>query len=117
MTQYLLSIQQPDGPPPQDVDLQKVMENVSTLLQEIKSAGAWVFNGGLLPPNTATVVRPDGNDVLTTDGPYAEGKEHLGGLVVVEAADFESALEWGRKAARAIALPIEVRAFADEKDE
>lgn len=114
MTQYLLSIQQPDGPPPPDVDLQKIEENVSSLLQEIKSAGAWVFDGGLLPPSTASVVRVEGNDVLTTDGPYAEGKEHIGGLTVVEAADFEAALEWGRKAARAIGLPIEVRPFADE---
>jgi hypothetical protein len=111
MKQYLLSIQQPDGPtPPPDV-LQKVMRAVGAYIDETKSAGAWVFNGGLCPPSTATVLRLKDGEVLLTDGPYAEGKEHIGGFVVIKAPDLDAALEWGRKLARIITLPIEVRPF------
>ena len=111
MKQYLLSIQQPDGPtPPPDV-LQKVMRDVGAYIEETKSAGAWVFNGGLCPPSSATVLRLKDGEVLMTDGPYAEGKEHIGGFVIVKAADLDAALEWGRKLARIITLPIEVRPF------
>jgi hypothetical protein len=111
MKQYLLSIQQPDGPtPPPDV-LQRVMRDVGAYIEETKSAGAWVFNGGLCPPSTATVLRLKGSEVLMTDGPYAEGKEHIGGFVIVKAADLDAALEWGRRLARIITLPIEVRPF------
>jgi hypothetical protein len=113
MKQYLLSVYQPDGdPPPPDV-LEQVMRDVDALNEEIKAAGAWVFAGGLHPPSTATVVRVRDGDVLTTDGPYAEGKEHIGGFMVIAAPDLDAALEWGRKAARATTLPIEVRPFQD----
>jgi hypothetical protein len=109
--QYLLSIQQPDGPtPPPDV-LQKVMRDVGAFIQDAKTSGAWVFNGGLCPPSTATVLRLKDGDVLMTDGPYAEGKEHIGGFVIVKASDLDAALEWGRRLARIITLPIEVRPF------
>jgi hypothetical protein len=114
MKQYLLSIYQPDGGTPAPDVLEKVMRDVNALLQETKAAGAWVFNGGLHPPSTATVVRLKDGDVLTTDGPYTEGKEHIGGFVVVKAADLDSALEWGRRFARVITLPIEVRPFQGE---
>jgi hypothetical protein len=116
MTRYLLSIYQAEGPPPADVDLEKVMADVGALIEETKAAGAWVFNGGLHPPSSATVVRAQGEDVLVTDGPYLEGKEHIGGLFVVDAPDLDAALGWGHKAARAIGLPIEVRPFQDEAD-
>jgi hypothetical protein len=86
MKQYLLSIYQPDGPPPPEVDLAKVMQDLDALNQEIKAAGAWVFAGGLHPPSTATVVRLQDGDVLTTDGPFAEGKEHLGGFTITPPA-------------------------------
>jgi len=117
MKQYLLSIYQPDGPPPPSVDLEKVMRDIDTLIREIKAAGAWVFNGGLHPPSTATVVRLKEGEVLTTDGPYAEGKEHGGGFMIIRASDLDAALEWGRKATRAITLPIEVRPFQDEAED
>jgi hypothetical protein len=109
--QYLLSIYQPDGGIPPPEVLQKVMQDVTALVNEIKTAGAWVFNGGLHPPTTATVLRHKDGDVLMTDGPYTEGKEHIGGFVIVKAADLDAALEWGRKLARVITLPIEVRPF------
>jgi hypothetical protein len=114
MTQYLLSVYQPDGPPPPEVDLDEVMRELDVVNQELKAAGAWVFAGGLHEPSTATVVRLRDGDMLTTDGPFAEGKEHLGGLTIVAAPDLDAALEWGRKFARATTLPIEVRPFRHE---
>jgi hypothetical protein len=120
MKQYLLSIYQPDGEAPPPAVLAKVMRDMTALIEEAKTAGAWVFNGGLHPPSTATVVRTRREEVLITDGPFAEGKEHLGGFMVVKAPDLDAALEWGRKMARVLTLaghdglPIEVRPFQDE---
>jgi hypothetical protein len=111
MKRYLLTIWQPDGPPPDDIDLEQVMADIGALIEETKTAGAWVFNGGLFPPDTATVLRQQDEEVLVTDGPYLEGKEHVGGFLVIDAPDLDAALEWGRKTARAIGLPIEVRPF------
>ena len=111
MTQYLLSIYQPDGPTPPPERLATIMRDVGALVDEIKTAGALVFNGGLHPPGTATVVRVKAGDLLVTDGPYAEGKEHIGGFFIIEAPDLDAALGWARKAARVITLPIEVRPF------
>jgi len=114
MKNYLLSVYQPEGtPPPADV-LEKIMQELETLRDEMKAAGAWVFSGGLNAPGTATVLRFDGRDVLVTDGPFAEGKEYLGGFTIVRAADLDAALEWGRRLARVVTLPIEVRPFVDE---
>lgn len=112
MKRYLLAIYQPDGPPPPAADLAKIMADVNAVNAEMRAAGAWVFSDGLHPPATATVLRARGDEVLITDGPYIEGKEHLGGFCIIEAADLDAALAWGRKLARAITLPIEVRAFA-----
>ncbi|MQA83396.1 MAG: hypothetical protein GEV03_01885 [Streptosporangiales bacterium] len=109
MKQYLLSIYQPDGDPPPPEVLDPIMRDLEAVNAELRAAGAWVFAGGLHPPSTATVVRPKDNEVLTTDGPYIEGKEHIGGFTVIQAPDLDAALEWGRKFARAITLPIEVR--------
>lgn len=113
MTQYLISIYQPDGgTPPPDV-LEAVGRELHLLNQEIKAAGGWLFAGGLHAPSTATVVRAHGAEILTTDGPYVEGKEHVGGFWIVKAEDLDVALGWARRAARATTLPIEVRPFQD----
>ncbi len=117
MKQYLLSVYQPEGDPPPAEVLEPIMRDLDALNQEMKAAGAWVFSGGLHPPSTATVVRHSEGGVLTTDGPYAEGKEHLGGFTIVKAADLDAALEWGRKLAGATTLPIEVRPFQGEADD
>ncbi|HEX6326556.1 MAG TPA: YciI family protein [Jiangellaceae bacterium] len=115
MTQYLLSIYQPDGPAPEPEMLDPIMRDVDAVKQEMKDAGVWVFSGGLHEPSTATVVRAKGDDVLITDGPYVESKEHLGGFTIIEAPDLDVALEWGGKLAQAVRLlPIEVRPFHDE---
>jgi hypothetical protein len=113
MKHYLLSVYQPGVTPPPNLDMDKVMSDIDDLQQELKDAGAWVFSGGLHPPSTATVLRPEDAGVLTTDGPFAEGKEYLGGLTIIRAPDLDSALEWGSKAARATTLPVEVRPFND----
>jgi hypothetical protein len=117
MKQYLLSIYQPEGDPPPSVDLEQINRDVAALNREMKAAGAWVFSDGLHPPSTATVLRPQQGEVLMTDGPFAEGKEHLGGLCIVKAPDLDAALEWGRKAARATTLPIEVRPFQGDVEQ
>jgi hypothetical protein len=114
MKQYLLSVFQPDGPAPAPDVLGPIMRNVHALREEMKSAGAWVFSAGLHPPSSATVVRLKDGDMLTIDGPFTEGKEHIGGFSIVRAPDLDAALEWGRKLARATTLPIEVRPFREE---
>ena len=114
MKQYLLSIYQPDGDPPPRQILDQVMRDVNALNQELKAAGAWVFAGGLHAPSTATVVRLRDGDLLMTDGPFAEGKEHIGGICIIKAPDLDAALEWGRKLARATTLPIEVRPIRED---
>jgi hypothetical protein len=111
MNQYLLSIYQPDGPPPASVALDQIGRDLAALNAELQQAGAWVFADGLFPPNTARVVRVQDGDVLMTDGPYVEGKEHLGGLTIINALDLDAALEWGRKLSKATTLPVEVRPF------
>ncbi|HEY3020682.1 MAG TPA: YciI family protein [Solirubrobacteraceae bacterium] len=113
MKQYLLSVYQPDGAPPPDVDLEAIRRDVGAWAEELKAAGAWVFSAGLHPASTATVLRPRDGEVLTTDGPFAEGKEHVGGFTIIKAPDLDAALDWGRKAARATTLPIEVRPLED----
>ena len=116
MTHYLLTIYQPDGDPPPPEVLGKVMKDLHALNQELKSAGAWVFSRGLHDPSTATVLRLHGDEVVMIDGPYLEGKEHVGGFWIIQAPDLDSALGWARKAARAITLPIEVRPFQDRPE-
>jgi hypothetical protein len=116
MTQYLLSIYQPDGGPPAAEVREKVARDLHALNQEIKAAGGWVFTGGLHAPSTATVVRVRDRELLVTDGPYVEGKEHVGGFWIVDAPDLDRALGWARKAAQATTLPIEVRPFQDRPE-
>lgn len=110
MPSYLLTIYQPDGPPPDADTMTRIGAALHTLNEELRSSGSWVFTGGLHPPDTAAVVRAD---AMVTDGPYLEGKEHIGGIWVIDAPDLDAALGWGRKAAAATTLPIEVRAFQD----
>jgi hypothetical protein len=114
MKQYLLSVYQPDGPAPPAEVLEAISRDLDALNRELQAAGAWVFAGGLHPPSAATVVRVNGGEVLVTDGPFAEGKEHIGGFTIVKAPDLDAALEWARKLARATTLPVEVRPFQGE---
>lgn len=111
MTQYLLSIFQPDGPPPPGRELEAIMADVGALDQAMRDAGVRVFTGGLHPPGSAVVLRAQDGDVRTTAGPRTAGDEHLGGITVVDVSDLDAALEWGARLARATTLPVEVRAF------
>ena len=112
MTQYLLTVVEPsEGTTPGPDALDQIMKDVDAVDQEMRDAGVWVFAGGLHEPSTATVLRPSDGDVLVTDGPFAEGKEHVGGFSIITAPDLDAALEWGRRLARATTLPIEVRPF------
>jgi len=113
MQQYLLNVYQPDGDPPPPEALGPVMARVGAWRAELRAAGAWVFTGGLHPASTATVVRVRDGDAIITDGPFAEGKEHLGGFTVITAPDLDAALDWGRKLADVTGLPIEVWPLRD----
>ena len=113
MTQYLLSVVTPTegAEPPTPEEMTAIMARVEDVQTRVKEAGAWVFAGGLAAPSSATVLRPKGDDVLTVDGPFAEGKEYVGGFSVIEVGDLDEALRWGREYVAAIGLPIEVRPF------
>jgi len=114
MKQYMLSVCYPAGgtQPPPDV-LQKIMRDVHAVQKEMQAAGVWIFSGGLTPPSSATVLRHQGGEVITTDGPFIESKEQIGGITLLKAPDLDAALDWGRKLARAIGVPIEVRPFQE----
>jgi hypothetical protein len=112
MKQYLLSVYQPDGPPPDDIDFDAMGRELDALNDDIRAAGGWVFTGALHPASTATVVRNRDGDAVMTDGPYVEGKEHVGGLTILQAPDLDGALEWAGRLAGITMLPIEVRPFA-----
>lgn len=120
MAQYLLSVHSVAGgagearEPMTAEQMQQSYKDVMALQADMKAAGAWVFGGRLTEPETATVVRMSGGEVLTTDGPFVESKEHLGGFYIVEAHDLDAALAWASKTTAIIAAPIEVRPFWDE---
>lgn len=116
MTRYLLSIYQPDGPPPAAEFMAQVGADLQALNTELEAAGAWVFTGGLYEPGASTVVRRTGRDVVITDGPYVEGKEHIGGFWIIDAPDLDAALGWAEKATMATTLPIEVRPFRGDPE-
>jgi hypothetical protein len=119
MPQYLLSTYSVEGEvrePRTGEEMQQLMQGIGALEEEMKSAGAWVFAGRLHEPDTATVVRVSHGNVLTTDGPFAESKEHLGGFYIVEAENLDAALAWASKTAAIVAAPIEVRPLHERPD-
>jgi hypothetical protein len=114
MKQYLLSVAMVEGAPARsDQDTKKAFEQVARLNDEMAAAGTWVFGGGLLPASSATVVRANGDDIVVTDGPFTESKEHIGGFWVIAAADLDEALKWASKATVACGEPVEVRPFQE----
>jgi hypothetical protein len=117
MSQYLLSVHMVEGEaPPSPDEMQQAFKDVDVLNEEIKKAGAWVFAGGLEPADTATVVREEKGDILTTDGPFVEGKEHIGGFWVIDVADLDAALTWAKRATVACRGAVEVRPFQAEPE-
>lgn len=117
MKQYLLSVHMVEGQaPPSQEAMERAYKDVDALNKEMMSAGAWVFAGGLHPPDTATVVRLEKGELLTTDGPFSETKEQLGGFWVIQAEDLDAALKWAARATRACQSPVEVRPFQEEPE-
>ena len=114
MKQYLLSVNLVEGDPvPAEDEMQQMFKDVDAVNAEIRASGAWVFAGGLHPRETATTVRVRDGEVVTTDGPFAETKEYLGGFWVIKAAALDEALACAAKATRACGAPIEVRPFEE----
>src|SRR5204862_7715723 len=108
---YLLSVHSVEGEagdPMSEQEMQHFMGRVGVLEAEMKSAGAWLFGGALHEAETATVVRVSDGDVLTTDGPFAEAKEHLGGFYIIEADALDSALASASTTSAAVAKPLEL---------
>ncbi len=115
MTQYLMSVYGVEGSEePTPEAMEKAYRDVGTFNSKLQEKGAWVFAGGLHPANTATVVRVTNGDVLTSDGPFAESKEQLGGFWIITAPDLDAALAWAREATVACQAPVEVRPFQDD---
>jgi hypothetical protein len=117
MTQYLLSAHSSEGEvgePMTGEQIEQLTKQVGALEDELRSAGSWVFGGRLHGPDTATVVRMSDGAVLTTDGPFVEAREHLGGFYIIEAADLDAALSWASKVTAIMGAPIEVRPFVKE---
>ena len=111
MPQYLVAIQHPENYDSSQ-EGEAMIRDISALNEEMDAAGARFFAGGLEPARSAKALRKlaDGN-VTITDGPYLEAKEHVGGFWILQCADMDEALAWGRKAAIACRVPVEVRAF------
>jgi hypothetical protein len=112
MPKYLLSVCHDEPYDDFDLaapDIRAQMARTTELTTEMERAGVWVFVAGLRPASTACVVRAEGGDAWTTDGPYAETKEHIGGFWVIDVADLDAARAWAARAAAACERPIEVR--------
>jgi hypothetical protein len=125
MKQYLLAVYSTEaavkedgeaGGAPSAEEMQRAYQAVDEFNREVQTAGAWVFAGGLHPSSSATVVRAQGGQVVTTDGPYAETKEQIGGFWVIKAADLDAALDWAAKGSAACGWPVEVRPFQEEPE-
>jgi hypothetical protein len=120
MTRYLLSVHTVQGEarePMTEEEMQHSMKRIGELEKEMQSSGAWVSSARLDGPEAASVVRVSGGRVLTTDGPFTETKEQLGGFYIIEAENVDAALNWASKVTQAVNTPVEVRSFADFADE
>jgi len=120
MPRYLLSTHSVEGEqrePMTDEQMRATYQRLTAIEEEMNASGAWVFSARLHGPDTATVVRVAGGEVLTTDGPFVESKEHLAGFYIVDAEDLDAALSWAAKVIEVIDRTIEVRPFAAFADE
>jgi hypothetical protein len=120
VTIYMLSVHNDAGENTQALapeDMQAVFQAVDVFNKKIQDEGAWVFGGGLHPPETATTVRAHTGDLLITDGPFAETKEHLGGFWIITAPDLDAALDWAQQASAACNGAVEVRPFQEDTED
>jgi hypothetical protein len=114
MKLYALNMIQPVGEKPPPEALEKVMADLAVVRRDLEAQEAWVFGRGLHDPDASTMVQLRGDEVVATDGPWAEGKEHIGGIVIIKAADLDAALKIAARYARLTGLPMEVRPFQGE---
>ena len=116
MTQYLLSVwgREGDAPYANDEEMQEAFAATGRFNDKLKAAGQFVFAGGLHAVDTATVVDGQGDEVVTTDGPFAESKEFLGGFWVIEATDLDEALALAAEGSKACRNSVEVRPFQQD---
>ena len=115
MKQYMLAVHMVEGeatPSPEEIE--QAYRDVDAFNAQLQEAGVWVFAGGLHEASTATVVRTQDGEILTTDGPFAETKEQLGGFWIVNAPDLDAAVSLAARASEACKAPVEVRPFQDE---
>ncbi|KDO12612.1 YciI family protein [Amycolatopsis mediterranei] len=115
MAQFLLSVHSVEGEvrvEPTEEQMHRSHQLLGEVEKDLKATGAWLFSARLSEPGAARVVRESGGDVLNTDGPFAEGKEHLGGFYLIEAEDLDAAVAWAARVTAAIGVPIEVRPLA-----
>ncbi len=114
MTQYLLSVyDNPDNPTPTDEEIQAAYKAVDVFNHKLQAEGVWIFAGGLHPVDTASVVRLVDGQTVTTDGPFIESKEHLGGFWVLDLPDLDAALAHAVEGSAACGNPVEVRPFQE----
>lgn len=114
MKLYALNMIQPTGekPPPEALD--EVMAKLGEVRRDLEAQEAWVFGRGLHDPEASTVVRLRDDEVIATDGPWTEGKEFIGGVMIIKAPDLDAALKWAARYVRVTGLPMEVRPFQGE---
>jgi hypothetical protein len=118
MTRYLMSVcYSPDATPPSLDELESIMADVTEVHRQLQAEGSWVFGGGLHDPGTATVVTARDGSAVTTDGPFIDSKEVIGGLSIIEVADLDAAVKWAERTSQATRCPIEVRPFMDDHPE
>lgn len=112
MPQFLVAIHHPDNMDLSSLEDAAMHRDIDVLNDEMVAAGIRVFVGGLQPVGTAKSIRArSGGEPAVTDGPYIESKEHIGGFWVLDVANLDDAVSWGRKAAVACRAPVEVRPF------
>lgn len=118
MPQYLLSVHMIEGESPYatEEEMQRAYEDVDVFNAKLQADGVWVFAGGLQPADIATVVDGTGPEVLTTDGPFAEAKEQIGGFWIVDVPDLDAALRLAAEGSKACQGKVEVRPFQDEPE-
>jgi hypothetical protein len=118
MKQYLMSVHYVEGVEmPSGDRRQQMFDDVGVFNEKLQADGQWVFAGGLHTPDVSTVVDNTGSETVTTDGPFAEAKEHIAGFWVITAPDLDAALALAAEASKACQGPVEVRPFQDEPAE
>lgn len=94
-------------------ELDAALAATGAIIEDLRSTGAFVFAGGLMPPSSAVTVDHTGESLSTVDGPFVKAAEYLGGFWIIDVADEQTALEWAARASKALGGRIEVRAFQE----